>query len=113
MTNILFVCSVNKQRSKTASDYFSIKYSGFKFDSGGTNLKMCKKEGTQALTEELMEWADMVFVMEKKHQKLILDNGGLHFKDKIIILHIPDKYQYYQKELIVLLEEKVQPHLTE
>ncbi|WP_299368652.1 hypothetical protein [Winogradskyella sp.] len=65
MKKILFVCSANKQRSKTASDYFSEKFSDFEFDSAGTNFKVCNKEGTQPLTEALMNWADLVFAMEK------------------------------------------------
>ena len=44
MKKILFVCSANKQRSKTASDYFSEKLTTFEFDSAGTNHKICNKE---------------------------------------------------------------------
>ncbi|MEM5566096.1 phosphotyrosine protein phosphatase [Psychroserpens sp. AS72] len=108
-SKILFVCSANKQRSKTASDYFSEKLSSFEFDSAGTNHKICNKEGTQPLTENLMEWADLVIVMEEKHRQIITKNGGSHFRRKIKVLHIPDHYSYYQKELITLLEEKAEP----
>ncbi|MFD2824449.1 phosphotyrosine protein phosphatase [Lacinutrix iliipiscaria] len=109
MKNILFVCSANKQRSKTASDYFSEKLLDFNFDSAGTNHKICNKEGTQPLTMELMNWADLVIVMEEKHRKLIVENGGSEFGKKIKVLSIPDKFKYYQKELIDLLEQKVKP----
>ena len=40
---ILFVCSANKQRSKTAEDYFSSKYADFHFISAGTNRKICEQ----------------------------------------------------------------------
>ncbi len=109
MNNILFVCSANKQRSKTASDYFSEKIGNLEFDSAGTNHKICNKEGTQPLTEFLMEWADLVIVMEEKHKRLIVNNGGSQFRKKIQVLRIPDRYKYNQKELIDLLELKARP----
>ena len=37
MKSILFVCSANKDRSKTAEDYFSKHYPDLCFDSAGTN----------------------------------------------------------------------------
>jgi len=54
--NILFVCSANKQRSKTGEDYFSTIYPNRNFKSAGTNLKVCEKEGTNPLTEEMLIW---------------------------------------------------------
>lgn len=105
--NFLFVCSANKQRSKTADDYFSSKFPELHFDSAGTNLKICQKEGTNALNDDMMEWADLVFVMENKHKELIVKSSGDAYSQKIVVLNIPDVYQYYQKELITTLEEKV------
>ncbi len=104
---ILFVCSVNKQRSKTAEDYFSKEYSNLEFKSAGTNIKVCRKEGTNPLTEELMKWASLVFVMETKHQKLILKHTGDAYNSKIKVLSIPDRYKYYDKELIEILGSKI------
>jgi len=40
---VLFICSTNKQRSKTAEDYFSSKYADFHFISAGTNIKICER----------------------------------------------------------------------
>ena len=108
MKKILFVCSANKDRSKTADDYFSEKYPTIQFDSAGTNLKICQKEGTNPMTEELADWADQIIVMEQKHANLINEHTNGNYAKKITILHIPDHYKYYQKELIALLEEKVQ-----
>jgi predicted protein tyrosine phosphatase len=106
MKNILFVCSANIQRSKTAEDYFAEQYPSLEFASAGTNLKLCQKEGTNPLTEAMMLWADCVLVMEERHRKAIKTNGGARFGNKIRVLRIPDRYKYYQRELIDLLEEK-------
>ena len=38
-----------------------------------------------------MNWADLVLVMEEKHRKLIVKNGGSEFGSKIKVLSIPDR----------------------
>jgi predicted protein tyrosine phosphatase len=104
---ILFICSANKQRSKTAEDYFASKYSSHEFLSAGTNLKLCRKEGTTELTEDLLKWADKVYVMEKRHLEQIQNHTGSRYYSKTKVLAIPDIYKYYDSVLIELLEEKV------
>lgn len=96
---ILFVCSANKQRSKTAEDYFSSKYADFQFISAGTNSKICEQEGTNPVTMDLLEQADLIFVMENRHKK------------EIIVLEIKDIYKYYQTELIEILEKRLMVYL--
>lgn len=107
---ILFVCSANKQRSKTAEDYFSGKYADIHFLSAGTNSKICKREGTNPLTIEVLKQTDLIFVMEQKHKKQITDYVNGKFKKEIIVLNIPDIYKYYQKELLEILDRKVTPY---
>lgn len=103
----LFICSANKQRSKTAEDYFAAKYPQEQFLSAGTNLKICRKEGTVELTEDLLSWADRIFVMEQKHHDAIIKRTGSKYLQKIKVLHIQDVYKYYDPLLIELLKEKV------
>lgn len=103
----LFLCSANKQRSKAAEDFFSQKYPEREFLRAGTNTKICRKEGTTELTEDLLEWADKVFVMEKKHFDQIQKHTGSKYYSKIKILNIRDIYKYYDADLITILEEKV------
>ena len=106
MRKVLFVCSANKQRSKTAEDYFSEQHPYIEFKSAGTNHKICYKEGTTPLTEDLIEWADKVFLMEEKHMNIIKNHLENKFFNKMEILNIPDKYKYYQKELLEELNKK-------
>lgn len=112
MKNILFVCSANKQRSKTAEDYFSEHYSNINFQSAGTNIKLCRKEGTNSLDERMMQDSDLVFVMENKYKTEIRQITGKSYSDKIIVLNIPDVYKYYDKELIDILSSKVEDYLN-
>jgi predicted protein tyrosine phosphatase len=112
MTKFLFVCSANKQRSRTAEELFLILFPNLEFDSGGTNHKMCFKEGTTPLTEDQVNWADRVYVMEEKHRQIINKNTSGKYGNKIILLNIPDRYQYNQKELIEILEAKVKQDIV-
>ncbi len=105
--NVLFVCSANKQRSKTAEDYFSSKSANHKFYSVGTNSKICNKEGTNLIVEDDLIWADLVYVMEEKHRKIINKHTNKAYNSIIKVLHIPDIFKYYQKELLLLLDEKI------
>ena len=103
----LFIYSVNKQRSKTAEDYFAKKFPEHEFLSAGTNTKICRKEGTTELTKDLLEWADKVYVMEKKHLDQIQKHTGSKYYSKIEVLNIRDIYKYYDADLLSILEEKV------
>ncbi len=111
MTKYLFVCSANKQRSRTAQDLFKKQFPELEFDSGGTNHKLCLKEGTTPLSEEQVIWADRVYVMEEKHKQIINAHTDFRYQKKIEVLNIPDEFEYYQTELIDLLRSKVQPEL--
>lgn len=107
MNNVLFICSANKQRSATAEDYFAAKYPDLHFDSAGTNHKVCIKEGTQLLEEAHLEWADTIIVMEKKHADIIKKYAQNNYHSKVHVANIKDVYKYYQKELLVELETKI------
>ena len=109
--NILFVCSANKQRSKTGEDYFSALYPELHFKSCGTNIKLCEKEGTNPITEDLLSWADVIFVMESSHSKMVKQYTANKHGGKIVVLNIPDKFKYYQKELIAVLSYKLKDFL--
>ena len=105
--NILFICSANKDRSKTAEDYFSEKYSEFSFDSAGTNKKICNQLGTNYIEDYQLDWADKIYVMENKHLKAIKELFGNQYYNKTHVLNIRDVYKYGSKELMGILEKKV------
>ena len=104
--NILFVCSKNKWRSRTAETIFR-----------HSDLHHVKSAGTATsavvkLTEALLDWADMVFVMEDKHKKIIQQKyQSKVFNEKMIVLDIPDDYQYMDEELIEILKSSTDPYL--
>ncbi len=104
--NILFVCSKNKWRSRTAETIFK-NDANHNIKSAGTD-----KDARIKLTEKQVVWADIIFVMEYKHRQIIQQNFEENYdKDKIIVLDIPDDYQYMDEELILSLETAVRPYL--
>ena len=104
--NILFICGKNKLRSPTADAHFSA-YPGIKTDSAGVS-----KDADQLLNAEQIEWADIIFFMERKYLKRVSGKFGkvLALK-KVICLGIPDIYHFMQDELVELLVNKVEPHI--
>jgi predicted protein tyrosine phosphatase len=103
---LLFVCTVNRMRSCTAETIWSAD-PHFKVRSAGTS-----PAATKQVTPEMLRWADKIFVMEKIHEKFILESfPSIDVSDKIIVLDIPDFYYYMEPELISLLHEKIDPYL--
>jgi len=104
MTRVLFVCSQNKLRSPTAEQVFSNR-PGFEVSSAGTD----RSAGTP-VSPELIEWAEVIFVMERSHRSKLAQKFRTHLKNKrIICLDIKDEYEYMDPALIRLLEAKVGP----
>jgi len=104
--NILFVCSRNKWRSRTAETIFK--------DSQDFNVKSAGTEPTARIkvSAKLIEWADLIFVMEKKHKQRLNDNfRNLAIEKQIVVLNIPDDFEYMDSELIDILKSSVSSYL--
>ncbi|MEO1428293.1 MAG: low molecular weight protein tyrosine phosphatase family protein [Cyanobacteria bacterium J06633_8] len=103
---LLFLCSQNKLRSPTAEVIFS-EYEGLEVESAGLN------KGTEnILSTEMIEWADIIFVMEKAHRNKLSKNFKSFMKGKrVVCLDIYDEYDYMQPELIKILKNRVLPLL--
>lgn len=92
-------------RSATAEVVYAEK--GYLVRSAGTELN-----AREPLSNEIILWADLIFVMEETH-KVILNTYYSDAADnkKIIVLSIPDEYSYMEQELVELIIERVTPHL--
>ncbi len=104
--NILFLCTANKQRSKTAEELFSVANKGNQYKSAGLSLKYVTKAGTTLCTPELLDWSNKIFVFEEAHIARIKKYTGSMHLSKITNLNIPDKYKYFQRELVLLILER-------
>ena len=103
MRNLLFLCSRNRLRSPTAETIFA-DHPGVEVDSAGLS-----PDADVPLEAEQVEWADVILVMEKVHRERLNRNfGKLLGSKKILVLNIPDDYDYMDQELIQLLKQRCQ-----
>ncbi|XPV67723.1 MAG: low molecular weight protein tyrosine phosphatase family protein [Halarcobacter sp.] len=106
MKNILFICSRNQWRSPTAEKIYS-KDDRVNVRSAGTSPSARK-----IVNAKDIQWAELIFVMEYKHKERLKSDFSrqLQYK-KIIVLDIPDEYQYMDEELVKLLKTSVEEYL--
>lgn len=102
MKNLLFVCSANRLRSPTAEAVFS-EHPRVNAIGAGTN-----SDAETPVSGDLIEWSDVILVMEKSHRNKI----SKRYKDllkgkKLVVLDIPDNYDCMDEELIRILKSKV------
>ena len=106
MKKLLFVCGKNRLRSPTSEAVFS-EYEGLEAESAGLD-----REAEMPLSNQAIEWADIIFVMENSHRSKLSKKFQPWLKDKrVICLDIPDEYEYMEPELVELLKKKVLPLL--
>ena len=106
MKKLLFVCSENRLRSPTAEAVFS-EYEGVEALSAGTNA-----DAETPVSGDLIQWADVIFVMEKAHRNKVSEKFRSLLKEKkLVVLEVPDNYEYMQPELIQSLKAKVKKFL--
>jgi predicted protein tyrosine phosphatase len=104
--NLLFVCSKNKWRSPTAESIFK-NHDFYKVKSAGTS-----DSARIRISESHIKWADLIFVMEKKHKQIIKEFYADSIEGKeIIILDIEDEYQFMDPELVEIINLSVRPYL--
>ena len=104
--NILFVCSENRLRSPTGEQVFSA-YEGINAIGAGTN-----SDAETTLSGDLIEWADIIFVMEQSHRNKVSKKFRDLLKNKkLVCLDIPDHYDRMDPVLIRLLENRVSKYV--
>ena len=104
---LLFVCSHNRWRSRTAEEIFR-GVPGYEVKSAGT------EPGARVrVTEGHLGWADHIFVMEKKHSAYLHEKFSEALAGKAVVsLHIPDDYRFGDAELVALLKSTLSAHIA-
>jgi len=104
---ILFVCSRNRLRSPTAEQVFSMRED---LETASAGLG---RDAEVPLSAELVEWADMIFVMEKIHLAKLRGKFKAQLRDdqRVVCLDIPDDYGYMDSALVTLLQDKLGRYL--
>ncbi len=103
---ILFICEGNIHRSRTAADLYA-NTPGLEVASAGlansARIQVC---------DELLQWADDIFVMEDRLITLVRRRFNASLGDKeLVCLGVPDDFQYMQPELCSLLVAKLSTYL--
>lgn len=64
------------------------------------------------VTENMLRWADLIIVMEKKHRKRLEERFAEALEGKtLIVLDIPDDYAYMDEELVEMIGAGIEPYL--
>jgi predicted protein tyrosine phosphatase len=105
---LLFICSQNRWRSLTAERIFD-GVAGHQARSAGT------EDGARIrVTPGHLGWADLIFVMERRHRDRLRAKFGQEIAGKrVICLQIPDDYGYMDVALIARLEAMVATYLPD
>lgn len=106
MRKVLFICGKNKLRSPTAEQIFA-DWPGIETASAGLS-----PDSDVPVGADLLQWADLIFVMEPAHRSKQSARFGTHLGHaRVICLDIPDNYEFMDPGLIEILQAKVAPHL--
>ena len=96
------MCSQNRLRSPTAEHVFA-EIDGIQTLSAGTN-----SDAEEKLSDELVEWADFIFVMESTHRNKLRKRHRSALKDqRVVVLGIPDEYDFMEPDLVALLKDRM------
>jgi predicted protein tyrosine phosphatase len=103
---LLFICSQNRWRSLTAEKMYQ-GFPGYEVRSAGT-----EQNARIRVTEGHIGWADIIFVMEKRHIDRLRDRFADQLTGKqLICLHIDDNYRFMNQDLITVLREQLRPYV--
>ncbi len=98
---ILVVCGQNKRRSRTAEHIFK---NDSRFDIRSVGLSPKSERQIRDLD---IDWSDLIMVMEDDQGDRI-NKHYMHLDLPFVeVLHIPDEFGYLDKELMILLEDKI------
>src|SRR5262249_16712743 len=105
--HILFVCTANIDRSRTAEDLYK-EDPRYEVLSAGT-----APYAQTALTRELLLWADRIFVMCERadRHKTLLQLRFPNLRTQMGDLDVEDRWYRGDPELVRMLLRKLAPHL--
>lgn len=98
---LLFVCTYNQWRSKTAEIIFK-QDARFEVKSAGTSAS-----AQHVISNKDIEWADQILCMENRHKEAIKDKFAKQQLPPITVMEIDSGYRYMDPELIEILKLRV------
>lgn len=110
---ILFVCSGNIRRSRTAHDIYR-KNPVDEFELCGTHREWIREniegeaQGAVEISLQLVAWADRILCMQEEHREFIDYHYGQRYTEKCEVLDVPDYWERGHEELVEILKSKIQ-----
>jgi predicted protein tyrosine phosphatase len=106
MKKVLMVCSGNLDRSPTAAMVLAEMCAPMWVASAGT-----ERWAKNKVTEELLDDADIICVMEDAHHRHIHEQFGPKHASKVVVLDVPDNYVCWDPDLVRILKPKIRAAL--
>jgi predicted protein tyrosine phosphatase len=104
---LLFVCGHNLNRSLTAEKIYR-GFDGYEAKSAGL-----RPEARVKISGELIEWADLIFVMELEQAQMLRRAFKQSLAGKrLVCLGIPDTYGYMNLELVKVLRTRLKDYIA-
>jgi len=98
LPNLLFICSKNQWRSPAAELLFKDNPTHLARSAGTSHKARIR------VSEKLINWADVIFVMEQRHKEILCQNFPLSLQNKeVMVLDIEDNYRFNDPELVEIL----------
>lgn len=104
MANLLFICSKNQWRSPTVELLFKNHPEHTAYSAGTSDKARIR------VNQKMIDRADVIFVMERKHKQLLNQRLELNGK-QVIVLDIEDNYKFNDPELIAILKNVLSEYL--
>ena len=104
---ILFVCTANVDRSRTAEDLYA-RDPRYEVLSAGTATY-----ARTPVTREILLWADRVFVMSERQERhgTLLRQRFPEVEKPVVDLDVEDRWRRGDPELVTRLLKSLRPHL--
>lgn len=97
--HVLFICRDRKHHSLTAEELYRESYE---------TMSAGLESPEHPVTEEMIEWADIVLVAHEKHKQELARRFPHHQHKPVISLDIPEEYTYMQPQLVEHIHRRME-----
>lgn len=104
--NILFICTANRDRSRTGEIYFQNKYPNHRIRSAGINKYLSERHGGVHVKRFMLDVADRIVCAEHVHSDYIIRKIDKKYISKIEVMGLDDTEGFMSDQLISKLESK-------
>lgn len=104
--NVIFICTANRDRSRTAEIYFQNKFKEHRYRSAGINKYLSERHGGIHVKKYMLDVADRIICAEQVHSDYITSKINSIYKLKIEVLDLGDTETFMTDSLVKMLDDK-------